>query len=169
LHALDQLYYTKPAIDQKDGYTIGVGNPQEYADFLKSMIGLFGSEKSGSSVSSIDKILVRNPNCPQEAIKHYLQIQDPKAVASILQFVSQLFQRQLNHTKRVIQFFQTRLFKLKPNKEIDIHPVLLQGGLDELAKVSKEVRDILVDYYKDCETIYQAGAKKVLEAKSVRV
>jgi hypothetical protein len=167
LHALDQLYYTKPSLDQKDGYKVGLENPIEYVEFLKKMTELFGSSSS-SKAQSLDAIRAKEPDCVREAMGKYLQITEQKGIASVMKFVSELFNRQLNHTKRVIQFLQTRLVLIK-NNQISIHPRLLKGGLDELAVLSKDVRSLLVDYYSSCESIYQKGAKAVLEAKHVSV
>jgi hypothetical protein len=41
----------------------------------------------------------------------------------------------------------------------------MAGGLAELAKLSKEAREILVQYYEGCEKIYQEGVKVVLQAR----
>jgi hypothetical protein len=79
-----------------------------------------------------------------------------------------LFTKQLSHTKRVIEFFKSRLFliiKRSGSTQIDIHPNILRGGIVELEKISTEARKILVDYYATCESVYRKGVEEVLRSK----
>jgi hypothetical protein len=80
-----------------------------------------------------------------------------------------MFGRQLAHTKLVISFFERRLFLIRKRSDggrtIDIHPKILQGGILELEKVSKEAREILLRYYTDCEKHYQTGMAQVLASR----
>ena len=173
LRMLDQLYYTAPYIEQ-DKSQIGVDKEDTaaYADFLKEMAGLFG--RSGAGQTGIDRIQVtENPGCVADAAKKYLNITDPRAIAAIMKIVGQLFSRQLAHTNRVLAFYKSRLFQIirvkNPSGGIDLtyrlHPRIMAGGLAELAKISKEARDILVDYYEGCEKTYQEGVKLVLQSR----
>jgi len=170
---LDQLYYTAPYIEQ-DKSQIGVDKEDTaaYAEFLKTMAGLFG--RSGAGQGGIERIQVtENPGCVADAAKKYLNITDPKAIAAIVKIVGQLFGRQLAHTKRVLDFYRTRLFQIvrvkSPSGGTDVsyrlNPRLMAGGLAELAKLSKEAREILVQYYEGCEKTYQEGVKLVLQAR----
>jgi hypothetical protein len=169
IKSVDQLFYTESGISsQKDQVIMRVGDAAEYAEFLKTLSGLFGSSAS-APLKGVDAILAKNPNCVGAAANHYLQITDPATLGKVLQVISRLFKRQLLHTQRVIQFFKQRLFIILKRSDssiphVDIHPKLLQGGTDELAKVSKEVRDILIDYYKGCEELYQEGIQVILQS-----
>jgi len=176
LKALDQLYYVNPHIGPKEEVLFDKVDP-DYANFLSTMTGLFGSGGAGAAAArftSIDSVLAKDPNCAPNAIKHYLRIQDPKAIQKVLAIVQQLFAKQLDHTKKVLAFFKQTLFVMKKSRDpgsgavgsyIEIHPRILQGGLDELAKISKIARDMLVDYYKGCEELYQKGVQEVLSSK----
>lgn len=174
LKALDQLYHTRPSITQDDKVRVAVAGDAsgEYAEFLKEMTSLFG--RSGQTqLTGIEKIVVKDPNCGGAIAKKYLQLQDPKQIQGVLAIVNQMFGRQLAHTNAVIKFFNTRLFMIKKRPDgapyIDIHPKILQGGIDELENVSKEARDILVRYYKGCEEQYQKGMELVLRARTVPI
>lgn len=177
LKALDQLFYTQPSLDQRNEFVVKVSDLEQYATFLKEMSDMFG-RGSSQTLTSLDKVLVKDPNCPTTAINKYLQIQDPKTVQSVLGIVGKMFARQKSHTEAVIKFLTTRLFKIQVKKDprtgisgrmIDINPLILQKGVDELNTISREARNILVDYYKGCETLYQEGAKQILSAKSIPV
>jgi len=170
LKALDQLYYTQPHPGQKDisSVSVSISDQADYVQFLTQMKGLFG-DSSKESAKSLDAIRAKDPNCAANAVKHYLQLQDPKVIAQVVAVAKSLFAKQLAHTKRVIQFYQTRLFlinKKSGSTHVDIHPAILKGGLAELAKVSKEAREILIDYYKGCEDTYQKGVELVKGSSS---
>jgi len=173
IKALDSLFYTVKGVDQKGSLDVRIADQAEYADFLKELSSIFGKEGSSAS-SRIDSIVARDPNCASTAARQYLQIQDPASVTAILTHVNTLFGKQLAHTTRVLQFFKQRVFLIvKPSgsgaPRVDIHPKLLQGGLAEIEKVSKEARTILTNYYKDCESIYRKGVDEVLRAKYVPI
>jgi hypothetical protein len=173
LRMVDQLFYTNPVIEQdKSQVQVSQNDAKEYADFLTKMANLFGKSMG---TGGIDKIQVtENPGCVADAARKYLNITNPKAIAAIIKIVGQLFSRQLAHTKRVIAFYNTRLFQINrirnPSGGIDLsyrlHPKILAGGLDELAKISKEARTILIEYYEGCEKIYQEGVKLVLQFRA---
>jgi hypothetical protein len=179
IRALDQLYYTQPAIGSKDETQVQVGDAAEYADFLKKMSDLFGKPIAGTAqLTGIDRILAKDPNCPAAAARHYLQIQDPKAIAGIMGIVNQLFARQLAHTQKVLKFFREQLFLIRKIRNpatgltyesIELHPRIVQGGLDSLAVVSKMAREMLLEYYKGCEETYQKGVALVLQSRSIPV
>jgi hypothetical protein len=171
LKALDQLYHTKP-MSKQDG-TVRVDVPtdasSEYADFLNKMMSLFG-RGGQTQLTGIEKIVVKDPNCGTTLINKILQLQDSKQIKKILDIVNQMFGRQLAHTQKVMIFLKTRLFSIKDGgRVIDINKTILQGGIDELEKVSKEARTILLDYYSGCETQYQKGMQLVLQATSIPI
>lgn len=165
MKALDQLYYTKPSTDGR----IDVSDPAEYSAFLSSLGNIFASSDS----KQFEKIAAKQP-CSGNEVNKYLQIQDKAKLEEILSISRELFKKQFDHTKRVIQFFNSRLFLIRKSSGssaplIDIHPKLLQGGIEELKNVSKEARTILNEYYKGCEETYQKGVKAVLSSTRVPV
>jgi hypothetical protein len=170
LKALDQLFYTRPGLDQRGEFSMQVGDIQAYTEFLKDMNDKFGRP---GQVTDVSKIIAKDPNCAVNAANKYLQLQDPKEVQKVLGIVGRMFMKQKAHTEKAIKFLNTRLFSIKKQKDgrlfVDLSPKLLQNGMIELAQVSKEARLLLIDYYKGCEDLYQEGARIVLSARSVPV
>jgi hypothetical protein len=168
--ALDQLFYTRPGLDQRGEFSIQVGDIQAYTEFLKDMNDKFGRP---GQVTDISKIMVKDPNCASNAANKYLQLQDPKEIQKVLGVVGRMFMKQKAHTEKAIKFLNTRLFTLRKESNgrtfVDLSPKLLQNGMIELAQVSKEARLLLIDYYKGCEDLYQEGARIVLSARSIPV
>jgi hypothetical protein len=173
MKALDQLYFVNPHLGPKDEVLFDKVDP-DYTDFLTKMSGLFG--KAGTKPTSLDTMMAADPKCATAAAKHYLQIQDPKAIQKIMGTVQQLFNKQLNHTKQVLNFFKQKLFMIRKTRDpgsglvgdyVEIHPKLLQGGIQYLSVVSKEARELLVGYYSGCEELYQKGVQDVLTSKHI--
>jgi len=171
LKALDQLYYENPHIGIEE--KLKFDTDTTYANFLIEMNGIFGPSTVGAKLTSLDSVIAKDPNCPVTAVKHYLRVEDPVKIQKILGIVKQLFGKQMAHTQKVIGFFKNTLFTIKKTRDpstgsvgsyIEIHPKLLKGGIDTLAVVSKQARELLVDYYKGCEETYQTGVQEVLNS-----
>jgi len=168
IQALDQLYYKSQLKDdgKRDFMT-----DESYISFLDAMIKAFNTK--GAPVKSLDAISTKSlEECGREAAEKYLFISDPKKIKDIMAYVNSLFGIQLNHTRAVIDFFKNKLFLIQKSDKgisIDIHPSLLSGDLNELEKVSKEARKLLVDYYSGCEAKYQEGLRVVLEGRKYTV
>jgi len=171
LRALDQLYSTNPHVVSDK--TVFDRVEPEYAEFISKLSGLFGRSVAPGAVklSGMDAVIAKDPNCGPAAVKHILKLQDPKGIQAVLAIVKQLFGRQLGHTKKVMAFFSSRLFVLRKVRDpgtgtlrdwADIHPRILQGGISELEQVSKEARQLLVEYYTGCEELYQKGVQEIL-------
>jgi hypothetical protein len=172
--ATEQLYYTEPAVGSQ-GETIMKRSSEDsakYAEFLAEFAKLYGRPVSGG-LTALESVMARDPNCVPQAMNHYLQITDPSQINKVFGFVQGLFGRQLKHTQDVLKFIQTRLLRVEKRKNpatgavgtfVDIHPRLHAGGIVELASVSAACRDLLVNYFKSCEDIYQQGVQAVLAA-----
>jgi hypothetical protein len=165
IQALDQLHYTGQL--RTDGKRDFVPDT-DYVSFLDIMRKAF-NEKTPATVKTLDGISAKTPEeCGRDAAEKYLYINDPKKIRDIMAYVNNLFAIQSNHTLAVINFFKTKLFLIKKTDKgtsIDIHPSLLSGDLNELEKVSKDARKLLVNYYSGCENKYQEGLRVVLEGK----
>lgn len=179
LKSTDQLFKTEIKHDEKGTTKVEVEDMATYQEFLTTIQGLFG--KPGTATPSrLDDILAKRPPevCAQMAVKQYLQIQDPAAIQKIYAVVKAMYRRQMEHTKAVMKFYQTRLFRIaqiknpatgQPTQYVEINPTILKGGIEELAKVSAEARTILIQYYSQCEKMYQDGIKLVIQSKKIAV
>lgn len=165
IKAMDQLFYDEPHLDSKDGTaSIDVSDRARYQEVLKILATTFAG-KEPAKMTSIDAILAKSPSCAADAAKHYLKLKDPKAVKEVLGIVNQMFGRQLVHTRRVVEFISKKLVMIytdKGGRSISLHPALLKGGIAEVNKLGVEAREILVDYYKGCEDLYQKGLGRLV-------
>jgi hypothetical protein len=92
---------------------------------------------------------------------------------SVYEKVKLLYQIQMRHTSnagRILsQLFTLVKDPISKRTKIHIHPDIFKKGLKEIERINVLTRGMLIDYYKSCENVYQAGAeiiKKSLEVKA---
>ena len=78
--------------------------------------------------------------------------------------VRQLFKRQLNHAVKCEKILR-QLFTIEHQENmpvrIKINDDILKGGLGALNRINAEVRQILIQYYSDCESMYLVGVRHI--------
>ena len=78
--------------------------------------------------------------------------------------VRQLFKRQLDHAVRCEKILR-QLFTIERQENmpvrIKINENILKGGLGTLNRINAEVRQILIQYYSDCESTYLVGVRHI--------
>lgn len=173
IKALDQLFHDNPhtVSGTQQTFAVDVSDTATYASFLQEMSQLFGSPHKGK-LTGMESILAKDPNCtPSSLVGHYLRISDPKETRVVVELVQRMFGRQLAHTNRVIECMKQELFIIRRQKTpggvstvVDIHPKLLTGGIGAVNALGRKARELLVGYYKDCETMYQSGVAQILKS-----
>lgn len=78
--------------------------------------------------------------------------------------VRQLFKRQLRHAVQCEKILR-QLFTMEHQENmpvrIKINDNILKGGLGALNRMNAEVRQVLIQYYSDCESMYLVGVKHI--------
>ena len=78
--------------------------------------------------------------------------------------VHQLFTRQLRHAVQCEKILR-QLFTMERQENmpirIKINENILKGGLAALNRINAEVRQVLIQYYSDCESMYLVGVKHI--------
>jgi hypothetical protein len=78
--------------------------------------------------------------------------------------VRTLFERQMKHAAKcegiLRQMFTIRRQENLP-VQIKISDALLKGGVAALNKINSQVRQILIEYYSDCESMYLTGVRHI--------
>jgi hypothetical protein len=87
-----------------------------------------------------------------------LEIASKSQVRQLREYTTRLLKRQEQHMGRALQL----IFKLFDRAEINkggfaFHPAIESGGIVAVNTVAREARNLLVEYYSDCEDIYKGG------------
>jgi hypothetical protein len=184
LAALSQLFYDtvvigspKLIMSSKPGAAGQPSTLQQYIIFMKNLARLFGDEKDESGIMKSDDSIraaglkgLKNRRDKDLCGKIVGDITVPAAVAgSVYDIVNQMFKDQLAHSARCGTIFK-ELFNLVRDKAsgrflISLNDNIIKNGLPEIERINFKARQLLVDYYTNCETKYLKGMKIVLDAK----
>jgi hypothetical protein len=144
---------------------------------MKNLARLFGDEKDESGImKSDDSIRIaglkglknrRDKDLCGETMGDITV--PPGVVGSVYSIVNQMFKDQLAHSARCGAIFK-ELFNLVRDKSsgrflISLNDNIIKNGLPEIERINFKARELLVNYYTNCETKYLTGMKIVLDAK----
>jgi hypothetical protein len=89
---------------------------------------------------------------------------DGNTKQNVHEVVRQLFKRQLDHAGKCEKILR-QLFTIERQENmpvrIKINDNILKGGLAALNRINAEVRQILIEYYSDCEVMYKVGVRHI--------
>ena len=125
--------------DKEEEAKATVGGGQGQMQSIKEYLPPFCNAGSGKTIGSID-------------------IHSKSDIQELRGYTARLLSRQTQHMGKAVAL----LFKLFDRKEIEkggfaFHPAIEEGGIQAVNKVAKEARELLLDYYTDCEDIYKGG------------
>jgi hypothetical protein len=180
IFALSQLFYD--TIDATPKIKIGTeGKPSTLDKYIEFMIKLgrdFGdtytvSKLTGPPDISRDTIIkagigaIRNKRDQAlcKDIPENLQIPSTN-VNSVYQIVNKLLQIQVRHSaecgKIIKLLFNIERDKGSPRYRISLSDNIIKKGFPEIQRINYLAREVLVNYYSNCENTYAQGMKKVL-------
>jgi hypothetical protein len=84
------------------------------------------------------------------------KISDPKKITELRSKAIDLFNIQFEHTRKV-NVLLNKLFTI--NNSITLNNSILSKGVRGIEEVAAEARDLLSDYYSNCQTKYNEGVK----------
>jgi hypothetical protein len=172
IYALAQLFYdtlkvSTPAISQ--------ATQEQYKAFLEKMKFVFEESKSTLSADNLKKnplatIVNKVPSalCGKETTDRTFTITNQNLIKAVRNNVRQMIQYQLGHTANVVKVLK-KLFLLpvESGKPLQIHPRVLKYGMAEVNTIAEEARELLVEYYSQCEILYRSGAEILAANKSL--
>lgn len=181
LAALSQLFYdtvivgspkiiigTIPKAEQG-----GKSSLEQYMEFMKTMGRLFGDDTFNKPVSD-DTIKsglkgIRNKRDSDfcRGINGNLSV-PANVVRNVYDVVNQLYQTQVRHAaecgKIVRLLFDIERDKSSGRYKISLSDNIIKKGFPEIERVNYLARQVLVNYYSNCEKTYLHGMKIVLES-----
>ena len=160
-------------------------DPTEFVDPSKTESGLFGLfpqnpdiNKKQESLDKLIKSFTTDQNKLANRISKLSEIRDisppnvlsfeprkdlPKLKDLRLQAIK-LFQIQFNHTRNVNALLN-KLFKI--DNKIELRPDILSKGVNGIEQIAQEARDLLTNYYAECQTEYVKGVDILIGNKKV--
>jgi hypothetical protein len=87
-----------------------------------------------------------------------IPITSSAAINDLRKKANQLIERQIQHTANTMNIIQ-KLFYIKNGLPVVFHPNVKKGGMGYINQISNEARQLLLDYYGECEGLYNEGVQ----------
>lgn len=92
-----------------------------------------------------------------------------RIASSVNTILSKLHKKQEEHAKSCMDIMQ-QLFEITPDaagsiQKISLHPYVLKEGFKALDRIGHATRELLINYYSDCEQYYIEGMKEIIVDK----
>lgn len=157
IYALAQLFY-----DTLRGSTpaISEATREQYNSFLQKLAFVF--EETKRQPVSIDDVRSKAPSgiCGTENQDHLLKVSNRDVIRQMRVQAKQMIDYQINHTAGVTNILKKLfLLPIESGKPLQIHPNVKKYGMEEVNKIAGEARELLIEYYTNCEIMYRKGAE----------
>lgn len=173
IYALAQLFYDtlKEATP-----SISSATQEQYKAFLAKMKFVFEESKNTKGTlnnlrkNPLDSIVNKVPSavCEKDKADKSFKITNENLIRLLRNNVRQMIQYQMNHTANVVKILKKLfLLPIESGKPLQIHPRVLKGGMEEVNSIAEEARELLVEYYSQCEILYRSGAEIVASHKAL--
>ena len=164
MYALSQLFYdtltnSTPAIAAE---TRG-----QYNAFLAKMKFVF-EDTNDKAPETLDGIKNRLPAgiCDKDKRDKLLKFKNHETIRQLRSIAARMINYQINHTANVVKVLRKLfLLPIESGKPLAIHPNVRKNGMEEVNKVAVEARNLLIEYYSQCEILYRSGAEILVANK----
>jgi len=167
IYALAQLFY-----DTLRDVTpvVGEATRDQYNAFLVKMKYVFEESNDLKGATTLADIKSRAPSsvCTPETKDKLLKIKNRDVIRQVRVVASRMINYQLTHTANVVNVLKKLfLLPIESGKPLQIHPNVRKNGMMEVNKIAAEAREVLVNYYSQCEIMYRQGAEILAQNKGV--
>jgi hypothetical protein len=161
LLALNRLFY-----DMFKNSAPGISkNVQGKHDkFLQNMRAVYQEETQVRSNTVKMENIKNEINKELCKTKGPLITRDMDVISGLRNKANQLLAKQLQHTAKAMNILK-KLFIINGSQPILIQPAVEEGGIDKIEEIADEARNLLIEYYSECEILYREGVEFVKDKK----
>ena len=167
IYALAQLFYDVIGTNAPE---VGAATRTQYNDFLKKMKFVFEDTKSAKEPTSLADVKNRLPSaiCDATTINKPILIKNRELIRQMRTYARKMIDTQIAHTANVVKILKKLfLIPVKPGMSLQIHPNVAKNGIDEINKIGEEARNLLIQYYSQCEGTYRQAIEVVGQNKKL--
>jgi hypothetical protein len=171
IYALAQLFYDtlKEATP-----TISQATQEQYQSFITKMKFVFEEAKDtkysvAGRKNPLDDVVNKLPSaiCDKTLLDKTLKTTNRELIRQLRDNVRKMVVYQINHTANVVKILKKLfLLPIESGKSLQIHPRVLKYGMEEVNSLAEEARNLLVEYYSQCEILYRSGAEILASGKA---
>ena len=167
IYALAQLFYDVIGTNAPE---IGAATRTQYNDFLKKMKFVFEDTKSAKDPVSLADVKNRLPSavCDATTVNKPIRIENRELIRQMRSYARKMIDTQIQHTANVVRILK-KLFSIpvKAGMSLQIHPNVAKNGIEEINKIGEEARNLLIQYYSQCEGTYRQAIEVVGQNKKL--
>jgi len=172
IYALAQLFYDTL---KESTPAISTTTQDQYKSFVTKMKFVFEEAKDAKvSIADIrknplDEVVNKVPGavCDKTTLDKTLKTSNREIIRQLRDNVRRMIQYQIGHTANVVKILRKLfLLPIESGKSLQIHPKVLKNGMEEVNALAEEARNLLIDYYSQCEILYRSGAEIIAAGKS---
>ena len=166
IYALAQLFYDTL---KESTPAIGVETRDQYNAFLKKMKFVF-EDSSTTQPQTLDDVKNRLPVgvCDAQSRDKLLKVKNHETIRQLRSIASRMINYQITHTANVVKVLKKLfLLPIESGKPLAIHPNVRKNGMEEVNKIAVEARNLLIEYYSQCEILYRSGAEVLVANKQM--
>jgi hypothetical protein len=157
LHTLATLFWTDLHTQMPK-----IQDDKKYKKFLQFLQAAMGGDGAPQKMSEISEKLPAICNGRPDS-----RLEVPKGLASQLRSVANnLLNQQRHHVSEGMRIlgYLFDMDSIVSRKQFGLNPAILSGGMPEVNRVAGLARDLLMNYYKGCETTYREGVGLIYAA-----
>jgi hypothetical protein len=168
IYALAQLFYDMLGTNAPE---ISAATRAQYNDFIKKMKFVFEDVKaSQKEPTTLDDVKNRMPSviCDQTTINKPMKIENRELIRQMRIYARKMIDYQVNHVANVVKVLRKLfLIPVKQGMSLQIHPNVAKYGIEEVNRVGEEARNLLIEYYSQCEGMYRQAVEVVGQNKKL--
>lgn len=136
--------------------------------FLRDMRAVYQEEAQlrNEPVSKMENIKneINKDLCSKK--KGVLYTEDIDVISGLRNKANQLLAKQLQHSQKAMNVLR-KLFVINGTQPIILQPSVEEGGMDRIEEIADEARNLLIEYYTECEVLYREGVEFVKDKQDV--
>lgn len=171
IYALAQLFYDTIAVNAP---AIASGTRAQYTDFVKKMRFVFEDVKARpKEEESLNDVKNRLPSavCATQTgsvVNKPVKIENRELIRQMRMYARKMIDYQVSHTANVVKILRKLfLIPVKPGMSLQIHPNVAKYGIEEVNKIGEEARNLLIEYYSQCEGQYRQAVEVMGQNKKL--
>ena len=168
IYALAQLFYDVVGTNAPE---IGAATRSQYNDFLKKMKFVFEDVRAGQKEpTSLADVKNRLPTavCDQTTINRPIKVENRELIRQMRGYARKMIEYQISHTANVVKILKKLfLIPVKAGLSLQIHPNVAKFGIEEVNRIGQEARNLLIEYYSQCEGQYRQAVEVMGQNKKL--
>lgn len=168
IYALAQLFYDMLGTNAPE---ISAATRLQYNDFIKKMKFVFEDVKATQrEPTTLDDVKNRLPSviCDQTTINKPMKIENRDLIRQMRTYARKLIDYQITHVANVVKILRKLfLIPVKQGMSLQIHPNVAKFGIEEVNRIGEEARNLLIEYYSQCEGTYRQAVEVVGQNKKL--